>query len=252
LLLRIFATAAIAAIGCGSSASPSKNASPDPLEDAPAEASPIDGGVDSSDPAKAGDGSSGMLEIFPAQFTEERMPMRMLAAGDPVDLWNAPQGGHVVLLGAKVKNLMSDTANLKVRFRQPNGGIVVAEEGRTVKMVPVPDEPELMQPDIRSRSQVSNVPLCPSYGVSGIVDRPFDIEVSLTALYTDPAQTGTTTLRVVARCSTPDDEAFCRCECEPDYYLGKCGQDAGFGAASDASRGTDSSDPSDGGEPEGS
>ena len=232
-----------AALGCAGSTEASKGASSHPPDDAEGEAIPKDGGVDRGDAAETEEGTSAKLEIFAAQFTEETMPMRMLAAGDPVDLWNAPQGGHVVLLGAKVKNLSSDTATLKVRFRQPDGGVIVAEEGRTVKMVPVPDEPGLMQPDIRSRSQVSNVPLCPSYGPIGIVDRTFDIEVSLTALYTDPVQTGTTTLRVVARCSTPDDEAFCRCECEPDYYLGKCG--GGSRAAPDGSPDTGASDPPD-------
>ncbi len=231
MLLRSFAIVlASSAIGCASGATAASGALLDSPEDARSEdVVPSDGGADDRAPNAEGDAAAdaaGALEIFPAQFTEEQMPMRMLAAGDPVDLWNAPQGGHVVLLGAKVKNLLSDTVMLKVRFRQPDGTrIIVAEEGRTVKMVPVPDEPGMMQPDIRSRSQVSNVPLCPSYGTFGIVDRPFDVEVSITALYTDPVQTGTTTLSVVARCSTPDDEAFCRCECESNYFLGKCGDD---------------------------
>jgi hypothetical protein len=195
----------------------------------------------SSDAADGGDA----LVVRPAQFTEETMPMRMLVERDPVDLWSAPQGGHVVLIGAKVQNLMSDTANLKVRFRRPDTGLIVAEEGRTVKMVPVPGEPGLMQPDIRTRSQVSNVPLCPSYGPLGIVDELFDMEVQVTALYTDPVQIGQTTIQVIARCSTPDDEAFCRCECEPGYVLGKC-SDAGGREASVP----DGSPRGDGGEPE--
>jgi hypothetical protein len=165
----------------------------------------------------------GELIVLPAQFTEEATPMRMLAESDPIDLWNAPQGGHVVLLGAKVKNLTSDTVNLKVRVRHLDTGLIVSEEGRTVKMVPVPDEPGVMQPDIRSRSQVSNVALCPNYDPAGIVDRLVLVEVTVTALYTQPVQTGQATMKLVPRCSTPDDEAFCRCECEKDYFLGKCG-----------------------------
>jgi hypothetical protein len=202
-----------------------------------ASSSPIEQDARSSD-QNEGDGShergdsatDDILVIFPAQFTQEGMAMRMLAAGDPVDLWNAPQGGHVVLAGAKVKNLTSDTATLKVRFRQPDTGHIVAEEGRTVKMLPVPGEPGLMQPDIRSRSQVSNVPLCPSYGPLGTVDQTLVMEVTMTALYTAPVESGTTTLLVVPRCSTPDDEAFCRCECEANYFLGKCPGDGGRSA----------------------
>ncbi len=220
------------ALGCGASERSGQDSSSSTLVDALApdaeeleadrlQADRLEAQPDQVDAASEADADSGLV-ILPAQFTEEGMPMRMLGAGDPVDLWNAPQGGHVVLLGAKVKNLTSDTATLKVRFRRPDTGLIVSEEGRTVKMLPVPDEPGVMQPDIRSRSQVSNVPLCPSYGPTGVVDESFDMEVSMTALYTDPVESGTTTLRVVARCSTPSDEAFCRCECEPDYFLGKC------------------------------
>jgi hypothetical protein len=219
-----------AALGCGAGGTSGQDVSSSTLADADDsggagfEAGPfetLEAGPDQLDAGSEAD-ASGALVILPAQFTEEQMPMRMLGAGDPVDLWNAPQGGHVVLLGAKVKNLTSDTATLKVRFRRPDTGLIVAEEGRTVKMVPVPDEPGVMQPDLRSRSQVSNVPLCPSYDHIGIVDESFDMEVMVTALYTDPVESGTTTLRVVASCSTPSDEAFCRCECEADYFLGKC------------------------------
>src|SRR5260370_3280230 len=123
-----------------------------------------------------GETSNEILQVLPAQFTISSMPMRMLAEGDGVDLWNAPQGGHVVLFGAKVKNMTSDTANLKVRFRRPSTGLIVAEEGRTVKMVPAPGEPGVLQPDIRSNSQVANVPLCPSLPPDGIVDESVDVE----------------------------------------------------------------------------
>jgi hypothetical protein len=173
-----------------------------------------EGGADSSDE---------LLVVLPAQFTQESMPMRMLADGDPIDLWSAPQGGHVVLFGAKVKNMTSDTATLKVRFRRPDTGLIEAEEGRSVKMVAVPGEPDTLQPDLRSFSQVANVPLCPNYKSKlAVVDETFDVEVLVTALYTDPVQTGSARLKVVARCSTPEEEAFCRCECGADYYLGKC------------------------------
>ncbi len=221
-----------AALGCGAGEKRGQDVSSATLADAQdsdgegfeagaLKSGPVDAGPDLEDSASEADADDGLV-VLPAQFTEERMPMRMLGPGDSVDLWNAPQGGHVVLLGAKVKNMTSDTATLKVRFRRPDTGLIVAEEGRTVKMVPVPDEPGVMQPDIRSRSQVTNVPLCPSYDHIGVVDQSFNVEVIVTALYTDPVQSATTTLEVVARCSTPDDEAFCRCECAADYFLGKC------------------------------
>jgi hypothetical protein len=235
LLLRFVAAAVLAAIGLGCSGSKASSDSsgvpdastPESGDDAQGEAAMTDGTVADSSEA---------LVILPAQFTEESMPMRMLGEGDPVDLWNAPQGGHVILFGAKVKNMTTEVANIKVRFRRPDTGLIVAEEGRSVKMVGVPGEPGTLQPDIRSRSQVANVPLCPSYTRIGIVDESFDVEVLVTALYTDPVQTGTAKLKVVARCSTPSDETFCRCDCGPDYFLGKCNEFEDAGANGDGPR----------------
>jgi hypothetical protein len=168
---------------------------------------------------------SGSLLVLPAEFTEESAPMRMLDDGGQLHLWKAPQGGHVVLIGAKVEHLTTSTATLRVRMRRP-GGIIVAEESRTVAMVPVAGEPNRMQPDIRSRSQVAHVPLCPDYDEVDIVDEPLDVDVEVTALYTDPPAFGKTTIRLTPTCSTAVDPDLCRCECTAGYVLGRCSPDA--------------------------
>jgi hypothetical protein len=165
------------------------------------------------------------LVVLPAEFTEESMPMRMLSDGDSLHLWKAPQGGHVVLVAAKVENLTSNTATLKVRMRRP-GGIIIAEESRTVAMVPVPGEPNRMQPDIRSRSQVAHVPLCPDYDVDDIVDQVLEVDIEVAALYTDPPVSGKTTLHLTPSCVDPQDQPLCRCECQGRYVLGRCAEDA--------------------------
>jgi hypothetical protein len=242
LLLKL-AGAALLALGAGCSGASQDSSA----KDVPAEAAaPDDGAPDANVEAPSTEvavsdspDASEDLVVLPAQFIEESMPMRMLADGDPVDLWNAPQGGHVILFGAKVRNMTTDVANIKVRFRRPDTGHIVAEEGRSVKMVPVPDEPGMMQPDLRSRSQVANVPLCPDYSALGIVDEAFDVEIFVTALYTQPVQSGTATVKVVARCSTPSDEAFCRCDCGADYVLGKCNEFEDAGRDGPPPRGTD-------------
>jgi hypothetical protein len=233
LLLRILAATLVATAGCASASNNGLYVAPTPPEDASTDdanaagdrADPVDVLVEreaSFDGQKdtSAETSGDLLEVHPAQFTQESMPMRMLYDGDPVDLWSAPQGGEVVLFGAKVKHMSSEFADLKVRFRRPDTGLIVAEERRSVKMVPVPDEPGVFQPDISSFSQVANVPLCPSIMAEGIVDLPFDVEVFVTALYTQPVETGTCKVRVVARCPTGGEQ--CRCECGPNYYLGKC------------------------------
>jgi hypothetical protein len=241
LLLKVV-PGALAALALGCTAASSEDVATGISQEA---STPDSGATDASfeasfDESAAPDAPEGLedLIVLPAQFTEESMPMRMLADGDPVDLWNAPQGGHVVLFGAKVKNMTTDVATIKVRFRRPDTGLIVAEEGRSVKMVPVDGEPGTMQPDLRSRSQVANVPLCPSINF-GIVDQTFDVEVMVTALYTQPPQTGTANVTVVARCSTPSDEAFCRCDCGADYFLGKCNEFGDGGGDGPPPRGSD-------------
>jgi hypothetical protein len=225
LLLKTTATLAVATAiaGCASSDA-SEVGSPDDerrLPDADTDA------YEREARASLESGGSDLI-VLPAQFTEENMPLRMLADGDPLDLWAAPQGGHVVLLSAKVKHLVTDTATLRVVIRRPDTGFIVAQESRTVAMVPVPGEPDTKQPDLRSRSQAAHVPLCPDYDPIDIVDQPVSVSVHVTGLYTDPPATGEATRRLVPSCdrTTPEDMPLCRCECQGNYFLGKCKPDA--------------------------
>lgn len=181
----------------------------------------VEGGPNPSDGSNA-------LEVIPAAFTEENAPLRILRSGDTIDLLRAPQGGHVVLLAAQVRNASSTAANIRVRMRRPDTGFIVAEEKRTVAMVAVPDDPATMQPDLRTRSQVAHVPLCPDYDPIDVVAEPLDVEIEVTALYTDPPAVGSARLTLVPACrqASPEAQALCRCECEANYALGKCAVDA--------------------------
>jgi hypothetical protein len=224
--------AAFFAIGCGFSDRDSDaDAAPDSGKTAAdASTAPDRGGRDDAHDAFSEDDDAPRgLVVLPAQFTEENAPMRMLGEGDPLELWPAPQGGHVVLVAAKVKNLVGDTAMLRVRIRYPDTPFIIAEEARSVKMVPVPDEPGTMQPDLRTRTQVAHVPLCPDYDPMDIVDRPLEVVVQVTSLVgSEEPQAGTATLRLYPACVAGKvDVPFCRCECSANYVLGKCLRDAG-------------------------
>lgn len=190
-----------------------------------AESEFADAGAPGADALDAAD----PLVVIPAAFTEENAPMRILHNGDAIDLIRAPQGGHVVLLAAQVRNMSTSAANIRVRVRRPETGFIVAEEKRTVAMVAVPGEGDTMQPDLRSRSQVAHVPLCPDYDPVDIVAQALDVEIEVTALYTAPPRVGSTRILLVPGCqqTAPADEALCRCECAANYALGKCANDAG-------------------------
>jgi hypothetical protein len=89
-------------------------------------------------------------------------------------------------------------------------------------MVPVPGEPDMMQPDLRVRSQVAHVPLCPDYDTFDIVDRPMSVTVQVMAPPVDPTHVGETTLTLLPTCAAAASEEHCRCECTANYVLGKC------------------------------
>jgi len=162
------------------------------------------------------------LEVFPGDFVSEDTPLVMLSEGDPVKLVAAPQGGHVIHVGAQVRGLSSDIVNLRGRIRDPATDAIVTEEARDVVMKPVPGAPDLMQPDLRSVSQVTHIPACPDYEDFDLVDQPFTLEVVITEI--EGPGVGSARLGVRPSCEQSDatEKAQCQCECQASYVLGKC------------------------------
>ena len=184
------------------------------------------GGASDDDDGGGGAGGTDSvpLEIQPALFTEEKQPLLVLSEGADAPLWRATQGGHVMLVGARIRNSRSDTLDIRTRLRNPDDNALYAEESRTFVAKPVPDMPELIESDIRSRSQVSHLALCPNYETRSIIEEPWLLEVVITELYESPPRTGTATLTITPACEDDDPLALARCECEcaPGYVLGKC------------------------------
>ena len=174
-----------------------------------------------------GTGGSGSgprdLEVQPFLYRPPEQPVEVLQAGDALSLWHAPQGGHVVVVGARVRGLTSDFIELRARVRVPETRVIVAEEARTVVMEAVAGEPDWKQTDRRTCSQASHVPLCPNYSDRDVVAREHVLEVIVTELYAD-FSVGQSEITVTPSClqSDPIAQAFCVCECSADYTLGKC------------------------------
>ncbi|MBK7580445.1 MAG: hypothetical protein IPI67_09595 [Myxococcales bacterium] len=162
------------------------------------------------------------LEILPADFVAENQPLKLLSEGDPIALVPAPQGGHVIHVGARVLGLTSDTVNLRSRLRDPASNAIQMEEARDVVMKPVPGQPGWMEPDLRSVSQVTHIPACPNYDADVIVDAPWKLEVIIDEI--DGPGLGSASVVVKPACAQTDPTqlALCQCECGPGYVLGKC------------------------------
>jgi hypothetical protein len=170
------------------------------------------------------------LTLYPGDFVAEDAPLSMLSEGDPVALVAAPQGGHVIHVAPKVRGMTRNIANLRVRVRDPGTNLIQVEEARDVVWKPVPGEPDLMQPDLASVTQVSHVPACPDYDARSIVDTPWNLELIVKEV--DGPGTGSVTIGVVPSClqTDPGDQQQCVCECEAGYVLGKCGAVVDAGA----------------------
>lgn len=162
------------------------------------------------------------LDVLPADFVAEDQPMKMLSEGDPIQLVAAPQGGHVIHIGARVRGLGSDTVNIRTRLRDPATNAIQTEEARDIVMRPVPGQPEWMEPDLRSVSQVTHIPACPNYDDVTLLDTLWKLEVVVDEL--EGPGLGSATVGVKPACQQADQAlaAMCKCECAPSYVLGKC------------------------------
>jgi hypothetical protein len=162
------------------------------------------------------------LEVVPAMYVNATQTLAELHDDDRVSLEFPPQGGHVLFVGARVRNLDDRGATLRGRLRSAQDDSIFAEEARTVSFFPLPEDPTSKIPDLASYSNVANLPVCPSYSSFDLYDQPFILEVIVTSLTSN--RTGSARVRVVPSCLQGDPlaAAFCRCDCAANYVLGKC------------------------------
>lgn len=182
--------------------------------------SPRDGGSDASHDAR--DADLGPMELRAARLVDEGLPLVLLNEGDALPLSAALQGGHVMYVAAQVSGLHSNIAEIEATLRFPDNGAILNREARTVAMRELADEPGWWQPDIRSRSQVAHIPACPNYDDRSLRDEEWLLDIKV--IRTEDGESASTTLRVTPTCEFTDStlQARCECECEPDYFLGKC------------------------------
>lgn len=169
-----------------------------------------------------GGASSTTLEVVPAVFTEANAPLSPITDGDAIPLALPPQGGHVLFVGALMRNLPTTTIKIVGRLIDPTTGQLVAQDARTVVVQPVDGEPGRVQTDNRTYSQQANITVCPDYAPRAIDGQPYDLEIEVTPLYVNAAVPVTVKRSVVPTCSAGADNAACTCECSAGYTLGKC------------------------------
>jgi hypothetical protein len=142
------------------------------------------------------------------------------ADGHLVDLTFPVQGGHVLFLGARVKNLFACKAEISARVMDPSNGHLAAEEIRQVGFSVAAGDGYGMS-DVSDTAEVANVPACPNYLDRDLVDQPWTLELKVTDADGRSASQ-TRSIVPVCRQSDPYARAVCRCECKGMYSFGKC------------------------------
>lgn len=179
-------------------------------------------GGEGGDDAGSDDASLPDLVMHPAMFVEEDMPLVPLEDGDDIEIQAAVQGGQVIYVAGQLENLDADFARIESKIIDPDSGEVREDDSRSIVMKPVEGEDNLWQPDIRSRSQVSHLVVCPNDEPRSIIDEPWLIEVTMSDLDGPRSVTETLTVTPVCRREADEDQQLCVCQCEADFEPGKC------------------------------
>ena len=186
--------------------------------------SAVSSGGEGGDDAGSGDADASLpdLVMHPGMFIDEDMPLVPLEDGDEIEIQLAVQGGQVIYVAGQLENLDADIVRIESRIIDPDSGDVREEDSRSIVMKPVEGEDNLWQPDIRSRSQVSHLVVCPNDEPRSIIDEPWLIEVTMSDLDGPRSVTETLTLTPVCRRELDEDQELCTCQCEADFEPGKC------------------------------
>jgi len=145
-----------------------------------------------------------------------------LADGGAVDLVRPIQGGKVIYVGVRARNVDGCNVQLTAALRDAASDQVIALEQRPVHLTAGADGWGVATSLF---DDLANLPLCPSAAATHDIDQAtWRLELRL-----DEAggRTATTALTIAPRCARADELEECRCECDSDYELGQpCPSDA--------------------------
>jgi hypothetical protein len=138
-----------------------------------------------------------------------------LVDGGAVDLVRPIQGGKVVYVGVRARNVDGCNLQLTAALRDQSTQQVIALEQRPVRLVDGGDgwaRPE------SAFDHLANVPACPNAAAARDVDGAiWRLELRLE----EPGGRMAETMLVIApMCRVSDELDECQCECDSDYTLG--------------------------------
>ena len=158
-----------------------------------------------------------------------------LVDGAELPLQTPPQGGKVIFVGMRVKNVDLCGASLQGAVREPCTNRVLGIERRPIAWRIAEDGfAEPAQP--QEISDYANVPLCPNAGAAEDVDGP-ELQLEM-RFYPAGAAAIDRVIAITTTCADDELPQLCRCECDADYELGvECPGDLDGGVAECADAG---------------
>ncbi|MBI4820986.1 MAG: hypothetical protein HY791_32275 [Deltaproteobacteria bacterium] len=148
-----------------------------------------------------------------------------------IPLIQPPQGGKVLFVGVRAKNLDGCGVRISASLRDPCSGLLVSLERRPVDLALSADGfGEPARPE--TIDNFSNLPACPRAGTDrDLFGQTYLLRVTIEDRDGRKAEAS---LAVVPRCADPTRE-LCECECRSDYVLGEsCGARPDAGTSSTA------------------
>lgn len=152
------------------------------------------------------------------------MMLSPVSDGTEILMEPPPQGGFVMYIGARARNVDACGIELTGTLRDPDTLALLGRDGRNTDFVKTPDG--WAQSDARDNSNEANVNACPA--VVG-KDRPGGEFLMEMTVIDREKRTATVSHRVKLACDPALDPAYaaeCACECLAGYTPGKCGLDA--------------------------
>lgn len=146
----------------------------------------------------------------------------VLDSGDDLALLAPPQGGFILAVGPRARNLRAGYATLTSWLEDADTGAIFGLEERPIELAAGPDGWAVpARPD--SLSSYGNLPACPAQDLPRDVDdQPWTLGMRVADC---DGRRGETRITVIPRC---DDLPACDCTCSEDHVLGaSCAADAG-------------------------
>lgn len=137
---------------------------------------------------------------------------------DPVDLILPPQGGKVMLVAPRVRNMDTCTLTVTASLRDDCTNRILGIEARPLRFElgadgwAVPVNPHLV-------SNWANVAACPSAAAERDIEgEPYTLELTVED---GQGRVATVSRRVVPTCAEAEHLERCLCECDGNYRLGE-------------------------------